>query len=212
MKLKYLYILLIILLCGCTKIEDVKIEDIVKKLETSIDKANTYHTGYKYYIPSTMNLKEYMLYNDVIETSSHTYYMYVDVISYFEKKENTYEVCESCFYSQILSFDKKTGYIEINLTQNEQYLIEIMYNYAKIEVIVDYEAINLAITNAVSILRSIEYTDKVIESIILDNSINYQEEIYNIFDTSGNSNYLETNPEKENTEEKEEIKDSDLIN
>lgn len=36
----------------------------------------------------------------------------------------------------------KFGYVEVNLLKNDKYLVEIMYNYAKIEVIVDKSNLN----------------------------------------------------------------------
>ena len=184
-------LLLCLILCGCSNIKDYSIEDITKKLETPIKGSNIYHTGYKYYLPFGMQLTDYMLFNDVIEDEKYHYYLYASEIDYYNKTKNKYEVCSKCYYSKLLDSNKKIGYIEINLDKNGQYLIEIMYNYAKIEVMVSKEDINHAIINAVTILRGIKYNDAVINNLMGNDIINNQEENYNIFNTtSSDSNYL----------------------
>lgn len=216
MKIKYVVIIFcMLLLCGCQNVQNKDIKTVTDKLATTIEKDNTYRTGYKYYLPSALNVKEYTLYNEILESENSTYYLYIDLISYFNKKQNTYEISDSAYYSATLNFDNKFGYIEINLQENDQYLIEIMFNYAKIEVMVDYDNINLALSYAVSILRSMEYNDSVIANLLGDDVLNYQEEVYNIFNTtSSDSNYLKFQEEDEllEQEKENEIKDTDLIN
>ena len=216
MKIKFAVIIFCMLfICGCQDINKEDILLVTDKLATTINKDNTYRTGYKYYLPSSMSVTEYTLYNEVLETDSYRYYLYIDLISYYNKVHNSYKVNKDAFYSAALNSGDKFGYLEINLQENNQYLIEIMFNYAKIEVMVDYDNINLALSYAVSILRSIEYNDSVIANLLGDNILDYQEEVYNIFNTSSSdSNYLKYVEEDENLEkEKEnEIKDTDLIN
>ena len=214
MKLKFIYIFaILLLLCGCQNISDKKIDDITKYLASDIDPVNTYRSGYSYYLPKALSVKEYRLYNDIIESSDNTFYLYVDMVSFHNKVISEYEVNPNAWYSQKFNFDKKFGYIEINLQKNDQYLIEIMFNYAKIEVMVDYDEINLALSYAVSILRSIEYNENVITNMLGDNKIDYREEVYNIFDTtSSDSNYLKYAEDNSYIEEDTEIKDTDLIN
>ena len=127
--------------------------------------------------------------------------------------EFEYDVNNKAFYSKKIDFDNKYGYIEINLKENDKYLIEIMYNYAKIEVMVDYDDINLAVLNAVTILRDLEYNDMTIESIASNKSQKFNDETYNIFNPKGNdNNYLDIiqNEDDTNAEENEEI-DTDLV-
>ncbi|MBE6155277.1 MAG: hypothetical protein E7164_00795 [Firmicutes bacterium] len=216
MKVKCLVILcLMMFICGCQKVQDKDISAITDKLASEIKKSNTYRSGYKYYLPTNMSIKEYSLYNDVINSEEGLFYLYVDIISFKDKSKNTYVVNEDAYYSALLEMDNKVGYIEINLQENDQYLIEIMFNYAKIEVMVDYDNINLALSHAVSILRSVEYNDSVIASLLGDSILNFQEEVYNIFNTtSSDSNYLKYVEEDElkEKEQEEEIKDTDLIN
>ena len=86
-----------------------------------------------------------------------------------------------------------------------------MYNYAKIEVMVDYDDINLALLNSVSILRDLEYNDMIIESLVSNKSKNFTEETYNIFKKDNkDSNYLDKVTSDEDNFEITN-KDTDLV-
>lgn len=216
MKIKYIIVIFcMLLICGCQNVKNKDIASIIDKLSSDIKQTNKYRTGYKYYLPTGVSVKEYSLYNDVLDSKEGTFYLYVDLISYSQKTTNTYETNKDSYYSTALNVGDKYGYLEINLQENDQYLIEIMFNYAKIEVMVDYDDINLALSHAVSILRSVEYNDNVIANLLGDDILNFQEEVYNIFNTtSSDSNYLKYVEEDElkEQEQENEIKDTDLIN
>ena len=67
-----------------------------------------------------------------------------------------------------------------------------MYNYAKIEVIVDEEEANVAIAYATSILSSIQYQDTVLEGLMGDDALSANEVEHNIFESADTeSEYLE---------------------
>ena len=216
MKIKYIIVIFgMLFVCGCQNINNKDIALITEKLSSDINKTNTYRTGYKYYLPTNMKVKEYSLYNDLIDSEEGLFYLYVDLISFYNKTVSTYEPNEDAYYSMALNMGEKYGYIEINLQENNQYLIEIMFNYAKIEVMVDYDNINLAVSHAVSILRSVEYNESVIANLLGEDILKFQEEVYNIFNTtSSDSNYLKYVEEEElkEKEQENEIKDTDLIN
>ena len=213
MKVKFIFLIFcVICLCGCQNIKNVDISQITSRLEKNIDNVNTYRIGYSYYIPVGMASKEYTLYNDVIETNDYLYYLYVDLISFYNKSVIDYNETKDAYYSKEIKTGEKRGYIEINLQENNQYLIEIMFNYAKIEVMVDYKDINVALSYAVSILRSIEYNGNVIANLLDKNVLSFQEEIYNVFNTtSSDSTYLKA-LEEELEEQETEIKDKDYVN
>ncbi|MBQ6840713.1 MAG: hypothetical protein IJO63_01170 [Bacilli bacterium] len=215
MKIKYLIMLFCMLLvCGCQDVKNKDIGAVISLLEKGTNKNNTYRTGYKYYLPTGMSVKEYSLYNDVLNSSVGTFYLYVDLISYYSKVENSYEVSNAAYHSEVIKYDEKYGYLEINSQENNQYLIEIMFNYAKIEVMVDYDNINYALSQAVSILRSMEYNDNVIANLLGDDVLSYQEEVYNIFNTtSKDSIYLQSVAEDSAAiEDNKDFNDTDLIN
>ena len=86
-----------------------------------------------------------------------------------------------------------------------------MYNYAKIEVMVDEGDLNRVITNSIIILSSISYNNEILANIVGDNIFEFNEEEFNIFKVKReNSNYLEV--ESQNIyEDIEEDVDPDLV-
>ena len=151
------------------------------------------------------------LYNEVITDSKYKYYLYVDLVSYSKGVVKDYKVNNNAVYSKSINYDDKFGYAEINLLKNDKYLVEIMYNYAKIEVIVDEDGLNEAMLSIIYILKSIEYNNSVIENLMGDDVLNFNEEEFNIFNTKGSeNNYITVDDDYE--EEEEKIHDPDLIN
>ena len=180
---------MILFLTGCVNINDASYSNIINEAVSSHEKIyNTYRKGYKFYLPKGMYVSDNNNYNEIIKSKDEIYYLYVDVLSYINKRENTYVENHSAYYSLKFSND---GYIEINAVDSK-YLVEIVYNYAKIEVMVDETALRSAIANAIIILSSIEYNDTLLASS--DASVlNYKEEKVDIFKAHGkdNSNFLE---------------------
>ena len=110
----------------------------------------------------------------------------------------------------LINYNNKSGYVEVNV-KNDKYLIEIMYNYAKIEVIVNSNDIASAITNSLIILTSVNYNDDIIDNLLEEDVLNYSEETFNIFETNSNdSNFLKVVEEYDNYNE-DEVPDYDLI-
>ena len=213
MKKIILIIIILVFTAGCTNINKLSYDDIVNNITTISTKDNIYRTGYSYYLPRGMKVADSTLYNEVIEDANSKYYLYVDVVSFYKKITKEYEINNNAIYSSKINYNDKFGYVEVNLLKNDKYLVEIMYNYAKIEVMVDYDDINLAVLNAVTILRDLEYNDMTIESIASNKSQKFNDETYNIFNPKGNdNNYLDIiqNEDDTNAEENEEI-DTDLV-
>lgn len=210
--------LLLLILCtlflfGCTNIRDLSYDEITNIFTHDNKKANTSRRGYKYYLPSGMNNVNYGNYYEILKANRNYYYLYVDMISYINKVENKYETDDNADYSQIIKNGKKYGYLEINLVENNKYLIEIMYNYAKIEVMVDSDSVNEALIYSVNILNSIEYNNSVIKNMLSTDTLNYTEEEFNLFETGvDNSNKLEYIEEEIIEEEEPELKDTDYVN
>ena len=149
--------------------------------------------------------------NEVLRSDDHLYYLYIDTVSYLNKTNNTYEENDISYYSKKISHKKKQGYIEINEIKDNQYLIEIMYNYAKIEVMVENSYIKEAVANAMSILTSVKYNDTVIKNRMDSHVLSSYEETVDIFKTvTKSNNYLKYVEDK--TYDKDVIPDMDLVN
>ena len=150
-------------------------------------------------------------FNEIIVNKNIKYYLYVDIVSYYNKIEKDYKINDKAFISEDISNNDKKGYLEVN-QKNDKYLIEIMYNYAKIELIVNKDNLEEAITNSIIILSTIKYNNDIIENIMGENVLNFNEEQLDIFEAKGSeSNFLEYIQEYD-AYEGTEIPDLDLIN
>lgn len=176
--------LLVLLFTGCT-IENISNEDIIKNVDIILNKkvkySNANAVGYQYYLPSNVNVKRVNDFNQELYSNGNSYYLYADVVSYYYKVNSDYEINDKAYISKVLSYDGKEGYIEVN-KQKDNYFIEIMYNYAKIEALVSkYDLID-SISNMCYILSSIKYNDKIVETLIGNKRYDLSDnETYNIF-------------------------------
>lgn len=211
MKKVLLAFIILVGLTGCTKINNLSLDQIVNNtIETKVKLSNQYRTGYKYYLPRGLSVINQSDYNEKINTDRYSYYLYVDVVSYYNKVKSEFKVNNSAYYSKAIKHDKNFGYLEIKPI-NDKYLVEIMYNYAKIEVIVNSNDIASAITNSLIILTSVNYNDDIIDNLLEEDVLNYSEETFNIFETNSNdSNFLKVVEEYDNYNE-DEVPDYDLI-
>lgn len=210
MKKIILLCTLVIFLTGCTSIQKSEIGIILNEtLGSKVSITNTQRNGYSYYLPRGINVKSTKSFNEKLEDDLYQYYLYVDVVSYNNKTSFKYTVNNKAYFSRNLENNGKYGYVEINNYKNNQYLIEIMYNYAKIEVVVYEKDIKNVIANAMAIISSITYNDNVIVKYLASSSFEGNEEVFNIFEIVGRKNYLQVTDEETKEEEK---KDPDYIN
>ena len=212
MKKLILLVSTLFFLTGCVNIKDTSVDNLISYALTSkVHSRNVDRKGYSYYLPRGLNIYNSTDYNEILKDAKYKYYLYVDIISYYNKKDSNYKVNESSMISRNIQYDDKKGYLEVNEYANSKYLIEIMYNYAKIEVMVEKDDINNAVAYATSILSSIAYNDNVIANLMGEDVLNFMEEKFNIFETvSSDSNYLKYEEEYKYVEE--DIPDADLIN
>lgn len=212
MNIKKIIIVLIgfLFLSGCTKLSDITYEDIISNVGINVKNANVYRNGYSFYLPKGLSISDASSNYAIISSLRYNYYVYFDLLAFNQNKQISYEIKNDLFYSKNLS----NGYLEIKKQENEKYLIEIMYNYAKIEVMVDEDEIKEALINSISILNSIKYDQVVIENLIKDDNLNYTEEIFDMFKKAKKNsdilNYTET--DEENLNNQVEIKDTDFLN
>lgn len=216
MKMKKLLIILLILtfVCGCTNIENYNYDDIVSMMDNKPKSANTFRKGYKYYVPKNIQVINAGNNFAILKSENIVYSLYVDLISYYNDNEITNEVDKSAIYSKNLKIDDKSGYVEIKLQENNQYLIEIMYNYAKIEVMVDEDLLNKALLNSINILNSVKYyDDEVIKELLETDELSETLEKYEIFNEDKvNSNILNSSNKEESKDDSDDIVDTDFIN
>lgn len=183
MKKLLLLLIAILLLTGCT-ISDTKelsIDDITNKVLSSKTRlSNQTFVGFDLYIPKHLVLLEKEDFNIVLSNENGKFYLYLDVVSYYHKSENTYVENEEVYYSKKLNINDKTGYL--NITQGKDlYFIEIVYNYAKIEGYVDKDSINETIVDMLIILKNTNYNDIVLKALIGEINLTSSEERVNIF-------------------------------
>lgn len=203
----------VLLLCGCSKINYKNYDELINSVVASNYKMeNTYRTGYKYYTPTNMDILNTLDYNETLADDNYKYYFYVDVVSYYNRVIEKFKEDDKAVYSKSINYEDKYGYIEINKWKNGKYLLEIMYNYAKIEVIVDEENIKSAITNSMVVLSSVKYNNNLLESIVGENVLTAKEIEFNIFETKKNeSNFLKVS-EEDVYEDNDVPNDPDLVN
>ncbi|MBQ4583963.1 MAG: membrane lipoprotein lipid attachment site-containing protein [Bacilli bacterium] len=215
MKKLALLLISLFILTGCSDIKDLSYDGIIANgLDNKYNYVNIYRKGYNYYLPKGLKLINNTDVNDIFTNNEYYMYLYVDRISFYNKGAFTYQKNNEAQYSQVYENTGKKGYLEINNFENDKYLIEIMYNYAKIEVIVDKDNINESISYAITILSSIAYNENVIASLMDEDVMNFKEEEYDIFSTiSNDGNVLKYDENlKDNDVEDNYIPDTDLIN
>lgn len=194
-KVIVLLSIVLLLMTGCSikKLDDKDFESNMNVLlSEKVSNSNVNFEGYKYYVPEGLKFVNKEEYNAIFKDRfNNKYYLYVDVISYYHKIENTYKINQDAYYSKVINYNDKTGYLEI-IESGSKYYVEFMFNYAKIEVLVDKDQLVTAMNNMCYILRSIKFNDKVLESLVGDNVLSYTEENFTLFDkTPTRSDVLE---------------------
>lgn len=216
MKKIIILLLTCFLLTGCTvtRIDNLEIGDLVSAiLSQNITLENTNASGYDYYTPKGVSILNTTDNNvEFIDKIGNKYYLYVDVVSYYHKVESEYPVCDNCFYSSALSYNDKTGYLEINEI-NDKYFIEMMFHYAKVEAYIEKDSLKEVLSSISTILGSIDYKDAILNTLIGENMLNYNELTFDIFKpkrTTGNfSDYIEVYDKYEDVDN--ELPDEDSI-
>lgn len=212
--MKKLLVLLSILtlLTGCTitKINKDSIDKVIDSVMKKDSKLKNVHfEGYSYYVPRGIRFVDKKEYNAILKDEyNNNYYLYVDVISYYHKVKEKYKVNKKAYYSNEVKTKNKFGYVEIK-EDKTGYLVEAMYNYAKIEAYVEKDSLNDAMTNISMILLSMKYNDKVLSSTVGENILSYKEESYNIFKTKEKtSDFLDYVKEYDNYDQEKKDEDN----
>lgn len=214
MKKYFLPLVMLMILCltGCYNVNKGNVDDVVVSSLKTKAKPNQAFKGYKIYVLEDMNLINDSSNNIVLKSFDDKYYLYVDITGYYKKIVNDYKINEenAPFYSKILNCDKaeSCGYILVTKC-DDKYFTEVMYNYAKIEVLTNnYKT---AIAKSLIILNSISYNDKIIDSLIKKNVLEYNEEKYDILGPSNETtDFLEWVADEDPKEDNKKL-DEDII-
>lgn len=207
--------IVVLFLSGCN-VRKLDGTDLGKNIKTllsdDVNLYNVYFDGYKYYVPKGMRIVKKDEYNAVfLDKNANKYYLYIDAISYYHKTENTYMVDDDIHYSNKLDYNGKTGYINIEKI-DDKYYVQFMFNYAKMEAYVSEEDLTTVVNNMCYVLRTIEFNDKVLESLIGDNVLSYQEEDFTLFDDdSSKEDLLEVVGESDSKDKNKHDNNKDTI-
>lgn len=188
---KLLFLLLaLFLFTGCTVVR-IDTKSIDNTISVVLSKENTLYNrvgkGYKYYVPRGVTYIDTTEFNDKLYSSGNYYYLYMDAISYYYEKKVEYQVNPNAYYSKAIDTQGKQGYLEIN-ENNGAYFIEFMYNYAKIEALVDQKDIEEVILNASYILSTVKFNPDVIKLMLNDDFFIHKDEKYDIFTSKQQTN------------------------
>ncbi len=214
MKKLLIAIAIVILFTGCD-IKEVTKNDIEETVSVALNKklqgANNNFEGYKFYLPRGTYLETKKENNYELLYNGEKYYLYVDVISYFHKKEIETSFDKKLYFSKKIAYNNINGYIRVSMPEDNLYFMEIVYNYAKIEAYVKEQTLINGIDNSLRILSSIEYNDVILDSIIGEKSLDYKEETYNFFESKREEGNFLDYIEEYDTYDGNKIKDDDVI-
>lgn len=193
---KYLVLfLMIFMVSGCTivRIDASSIDTIINVV---LSKNNTLYNqvgkGYKYYIPRGVNYIDTVDFNEKLYSNGTYYYLYIDAVSYYNETEPVYTYDPNLYYSREFVINDKKGYLEITKTNNDKYLINFVYNYARIQSLVNKEEINEVILNASYMLSTVKFNYEVIKLMLDEEYFTNKEEAYTNFEKTGDgNNFLE---------------------
>lgn len=179
---KLIIIICTLFLTGCntysiSKMEYNEVIDTI--ISESTKKPNINNKGYKYYLPSDFSVVKDEEHSQVLLSNETKYYLNVDIVSYYYKNDikSDREFDDYSFYT--FAKDDKNGYLKIR-KNNDNFFVELCYNYAIIEVEVKENELKSVISKAITILNSIKYNELIIKTYIEDNNIETKETIYEI--------------------------------
>ncbi len=187
--------LITLILTGCTivRIDTTSIDNIVSVV---LSKENTLYNrvgrGYKYYVPRGVTYIDSSGTNDKLYSNGVYYYLYLDEISYYYKKSINFKPDNNKYYSKKIENGDNIGYLEIT-KQDDLYLIEFVYNYARIEALVPKTDINDTVLNSSYILSTIKYNSNIIKLSLEDDFLKNKEEEYDVFSkkNQNDNNFLQ---------------------
>lgn len=195
MKKIVLLLLVGLSLSGCTAVR-INTKDIDNTINVILSKNNTLYNrvgkGYKYYVPRGVSYIDTVEFNDKLYSNGNYYYLYIDAISYFYQKAMNYEINDNAYYSREFNINDKKGYLKIEEQNDNKYLINFYYNYARMQTLVKKDEIEDVVLDATYILSTIKFNPEVIKLMLDDEFFTNKEEKYDIFESEAeDNNFLE---------------------
>ena len=214
MKKILMVLLCLLLMTGCDK-KDVNMNDYDAILNTFLNNKtsliNNYSVGYKYYLPTGVRVLESNNYNEKLYYNGYNYYMFVDIVNYYNKNEIDYNTNDKLYYSKKLDYNDKSGYIEIDKLDN-LYKIKLYYNYTKLEAYVSKDDIGQTLINMCYIVNSIKFNDSVIEMYVGSEDAKLSEETYDFYTPRKEGNFINYINQYDEYESGEEIEENNIGN
>lgn len=183
MKKLFLLISVLLLVTGCSfvNVKEQSYEEIVSSIMYGHQNLkNVSLEGYSYYLPKGVTLKNNNSNNSILYYNHRKMYLYVDIVSYYNKIESKFKKATDNYVSFEIDHGDKKGYLDITKIKDD-YFVEFMYNYSKIEGYVKYDDLKQTVTKMAYILDSINYNDKVIDTLVGTNLLDYGDEVFDIF-------------------------------
>lgn len=183
---KYISLILILLLTtGCCNVNNSSIENITNTIINSENNNYNHNSkGYKLYIPRGLLSFDVDEYNEIIRSEDANFYLYVDLVSYFNKVKFDFKENPDMYYSkQIKKNDEVLGLLNI-INAEDKYFVRLYYGYTKIEVKCNKESLKKVVANSLIIAKSVKYNTDVIESLLNESDLIGAEETVSIFDKS----------------------------
>lgn len=209
MKKILIVLCIIYLTTGCTIVR-IETENTDNIIDIVLSKENSLYNqvgkGYKYYIPKGVTYIDTNQTNDKLYSNGINYYLYIDVINYYNKKEYEIPDVKDHYYFKEIDINNKKGYVDI-IQKKDKYYIKFVFNYAVLEAEVNKNQINEVVLNASYILSTVKYNDTIVELYMNGDFLSQREEEYTLFKSRGdNSNFLKYNDEEENIDIEENLK------
>ena len=144
MKRLLIVLCVLLLTTGCTivRIDTNSTDNIIDVVLSKENKLyNQVGRGYKYYIPKGVSYIDTNDTNDKLYSNGVYYYLYIDIINYYNNKDYVIPNNEGHYYFKEINVNGKKGYVDI-IKDGDKYLINFVYNYAILEAKVELKQIS----------------------------------------------------------------------
>lgn len=175
MKKILVAILCIFLLAGCTRVDNLSYDDLIKEVMYQDNKhTNERHIGYSFYRPQGFVSLKRDDYNHIFTYKGNKIYMHVDLYSYNKKVKVKHKLDKDLYYAKELNDYNKKGFVEIK-EEKDAYFYRILYNYIRVEGYAGKKDMKRVFTKISQMLSSFQFNDKVIAKIVSENARDFEE-------------------------------------